>query len=248
MWGPKHSPMSRPSGFQSPCWGLLCPRVLANCGSPESYFLIPPHADLSRTVPALLQVGTVSASLCHPYLWLFRKFTRAQLVTSVLLELLDGEISQDGEMPDLPGYTRASWGTAQHPRAPHPIPDMLGTTGWAVWDAGSSPCPAQGSEADFHTLPALLVCLQAGNPNRCSKVRKALSCPAPLGVQPSHLLGLHPAKHLSAHSSLSEISGTTHALNSKSGITRPTALCISMPDSKPCSLATWSSGSRFFFF
>lgn len=62
---------------------------------------------------------------------------------------------------------------------------------------------------------------QAGNPNQCCKVRKALSCPAPLGVQPSHLLGLHPAKHLSAHSSLSEINGATHALDSEAGFTRP---------------------------
>lgn len=157
---------------------------------------------------------------------------------SVLLELLEGEISQDGEMPDLPGHICASWRTAQHPRAPTPSQ--------ACWEppAGLSemlaPVPALlgAPRQDFHALPALLACLQAGSPNHCSKVRKALSCPAPLGVQPSHLLGLHPAKHLSAHSSLSEISGTAHALNSEAGITRPTGLCISMPDSKSCTLAT----------
>lgn len=98
------------------------------------------------------------------------------------------------------------------PRAPtsaqvHQEPEML--------------APHTALRQGFHTLPALPVCLQAGNPNHCCEVRKALSCPVPLGVQPSHLLGLHPAKHLSAHSSLSEINGTTHTLNSETGFTKP---------------------------
>lgn len=158
--GPNHDHTSRPSGHQSPCWDLS-PSVLANCGSPESYSLVPPHAVLSRTVPTLLQVGTVSASLCHPYLCLFRTLTHAQLLTSVLLELLEGEISRDGEMPDLPDHICASWVTAQHPRAHQPIPGTLGTTSWAVRDAGSSPCPAWGSEAGFpHS--ACPACLSPG--------------------------------------------------------------------------------------
>lgn len=92
-----------------------------------------------------------------------------QLVMSDWLELLEGEISQDGQVPD---HICASWGTAQHPRAPHPIPAMLGTTKWAVPDAGSSRCPPWGSKAGFPRSAALLVCLQDGNPSYCNEVRR----------------------------------------------------------------------------
>lgn len=80
-WGPTRGPTSRPSGHRSACWDLS-PSILANCGSPESHCLNPPHAVLIRTVPALLQVGTVSASLCHLFLCLFRKF-----MTSLLCQI-----------------------------------------------------------------------------------------------------------------------------------------------------------------
>lgn len=83
-WGPNHSPTSRLSGHHAPCWSLSS-SILANCSSPELWSLIPPlHA-----VPAFLQVSTVSASLCHPYLCLFGKLTPVQFVASVLLELLN---------------------------------------------------------------------------------------------------------------------------------------------------------------
>lgn len=83
QWGPNHGPTSRPSGHQSPCWGLSS-SIWANCSSPGSRSLIPP-----RAVPAFLRVDTVSASLCHPYLCPFGKLTPVQLVASVLLELLN---------------------------------------------------------------------------------------------------------------------------------------------------------------
>lgn len=125
--------------------------------------------------------------------------------------VIQREISQDEDMHNPLGHICVPKGQ-NRTQSSHPSPGTSGTR-----DAGSHTALRQG----FHTLPTLPVCLQAGNPNHCCEVRKALSCPVPLGVQPSHLLGLHPAKHLSAHSSLSEVNGTTHTLNSETGFTKP---------------------------
>lgn len=136
------------------------------------------------------------------------------------------------------------------PGGQHSTPEFP-TPPQACWEppAGLSKMLAllRAPRQDFHTLPALLVCLQAGNPNHCSKVRKALSCPAPLGVQPSHLLGLHPAKHLSAHSSQSEISGTLTHLSPSQG--SPDSLADAFPCQTP-SPAPWlhdPQGPVYFF-
>lgn len=69
-------------------------------------------------------------------------------------------------------------------RALQPSPSRHpGNTSWAVQDAAPAPARPGTPRLDFHTLPALLPCLQAGNPNHCSRVRRLL--PAQLHLEPS---------------------------------------------------------------